>query len=184
MRRGQHAADDGSFGKSAGGAMARGVALIVAAVLLGVILLQATDGTDLDTAASDDTEDDGGSAIDEDSDSTVDLPTTDTTLPAPRDPAEVTVLVANGAGIGGLASRIGETLNGANYVTAEPTNTRAPANESVVYYTPGYESDAAAVAALLSPTPRTEALPDPPPVENVGTANVLVVAAADLAEPS
>jgi hypothetical protein len=94
------------------------------------------------------------------------------------------VLVANGAGIGGLAGRIAETLNGANYVTAEPTNTRAPANESIVFFTPGYESEAAAIAALLSPTPRVEALPDPPPVENVGTANVLVVAAADLAEPS
>ena len=184
MKRGQHAADDGSFGKSAGGAMARGIALIVAAVILGVVLLRATDGTDLDARAADDTEDDGGSAIDESPDDTVDLPTPDTTLAPPRDPAEVTVLVANGAGIGGLAGRIAETLNGANYVTAEPTNTRAPANESVIFYTPGYEADAAAIAALLSPTPRTEALPDPPPVESIGTANVLVVAAADLAEPS
>ena len=184
MKRGQHAADDGSFGKSAGGARARGIALIVAADILGVVLLRATDGTDLDTAAGDDTEDDGGSTIDEGPDSSVDLPTTDTTLAPPRDPAEVTVLVANGAGIGGLAGRIAETLNGANYVTAEPTNTRAPANESVIFYTPGYEADAAAIAALLSPVPRTEALPDPPPVESIGTANVLVVAAADLAEPS
>jgi hypothetical protein len=184
MRRGQHAADDGSFGKSAGGAMARGVALIVAAVLLGVVLLRATDGSDLDAVASDDVEDDSGDDAGDDTDSSVDLPTTDTTLPPPRDPAEVTVLVANGAGIGGLAGRIAETLNGANYVTAEPTNTRAPANESIVFFTPGYESEAAAIAALLSPTPRVEALPDPPPVENVGTANVLVVAAADLAEPS
>ena len=185
MRRGQHAADDGSFGKSAGGAMARGVALIVAAVVLGVVLLRATDGTDLDAVATDDTEDDrSDSAIDDETDSSVDLPTTDTTLAPPRDPAEVTVLVANGAGIGGLAGRIAETLNGANYVTAEPTNTRAPANESVIFYTPGYEADAAAIAALLSPVPRVEALPDPPPVESVGTANVLVVAAADLAEPS
>lgn len=185
MRRGQHAADDGSFGKSAGGAMARGVALIVAAVVLGVVLLRATDGSELDAAAIDDTENDSGSgSVDEETDSSVDLPTTDTTLAPPRDPAEVTVLVANGAGIGGLAGRIAETLNGANYVTAEPTNTRAPANESVIFYTPGYQADAAAIAALLSPVPRVEALPDPPPVESVGTANILLVAAADLAEPS
>lgn len=185
MRRGQHAADDGSFGKSAGGAMARGVALIVAAVLLGVVLLRATDGSDLDVAADDDVEDEGiGSDDGDDTDSTVDVPTTDTTLAPPRDPAEVTVLVANGAGIGGLAGRIAETLNGANYVTAEPTNTRAPANESVIFFTPGYEAEANAIAALLSPQPRVEALPDPPPVESIGTAHVLVVAAADLAEPS
>ena len=184
MRRGQHAADDGSFGKSAGGAMARGVALIVAAVILGVVLLRATDGTDLDAAAGDDIADDRADDAVDDTDSSVDLPTTDTTLAPPRDPAEVTVLVANGAGIGGLAGRIAETLNGANYVTAEPTNTRAPANESVIFFTPGYEADANAIAALLSPVPRVESLPDPPPVESVGTANVLVVAAADLAEPS
>ncbi|HYF47690.1 MAG TPA: LytR C-terminal domain-containing protein [Acidimicrobiales bacterium] len=184
MRRGQHAADDGSFGKSAGGAMARGIALIVAAVLLGVVLLRATDGDEPFTPVADDDETEVISGDeDDDTDTSVDVPTTDTTLAPPRNPAEVTVLVANGAGIGGLASRIAETLNGANYITAEPTNTRAPADESVVFYTPGYEADAAAVAALLTPTPRTEALPDPPPVESIGTANVIVVAAADLAEP-
>ena len=48
MRRGQHAADDGSFGRSAGGAMARGVALIIAAVLLGIVLLKATDSSSVE----------------------------------------------------------------------------------------------------------------------------------------
>lgn len=183
MRRGQHAADDGSFGKSAGGAMARGIALIVAAVLLGVVLLRATDGDVSQATAGDDptevADDDDGNGT---TDASVQVPTTDTTVAPAHNPAEVTVLVANGAGIGGLASRIAETLNGANYITIEPTNTRAPADESVVFFTPGYEADAAAIAALLNPVPRVEALPDPAPVESISTANVLVVAAADLAE--
>jgi hypothetical protein len=181
MRRGQHAADDGSFGKSAGGAMARGVALIVAAVLLGVVLLRATDGDQLAVSSDGGTEavDDGEATPD----TNLDVPaTSDTTVPPAHNPAEVTVLVANGAGIGGLASKIAETLNGANYITAEPTNTRAPADESMVYFTPGYEADAVAIAALLSPQPQVASLPEPPPVESLAGAHVLVVAAADLAQ--
>lgn len=180
MKRGQHAADDGSFGRSAGGAMARGIALIAIAVLLGVFLLNATDSPE--PFASVETDDD--SELDDTTDSTpVEVPdTTDTTAQAARNPAEVTTLVANGAGIDGLASRISDTLKAANYIVAEPGNTRAPAEESAVYYTPGYEADAQAIANLLNPVPKVEALPDPSPVEDMKGANVVVVAAADLAE--
>ncbi len=52
MSRGSHAANDGSFGRSASGAMVRGVALIVVAVALGIILLLATDGPDPLTPAT------------------------------------------------------------------------------------------------------------------------------------
>lgn len=182
MRRGQHAADDGSFGRSAGGAMARGVALIVAAVLLGVILLRATDSPE--PFANVDTED----AVADDGDSTVTSDPASTTpsvtATAARDPSEVTVLVANGAGIPGLASTIADQLKGANYVVAEPGNTKAPADDSAVYYTPGYEADAAAVAALLTPPPQVAPLPSPAPVDDMKSAHVLVVAAADLAAAS
>ena len=183
MRRGQHAADDGSFGRSAGGAMARGIALIVAAVLLGVILLRATDSPEpfanIDTEASDD----GGEGTTVTTDPTAPTTTPTTVTPA-HNPAEVTVLVANGAGIPGLASRISEQLNGSNYVVADPTDTKAPADESAVFFTPGYEADAAAIAALLSPPPKVAPLPDPPPVDDMESAHVLVVAAADLAAAS
>ena len=179
MRRGQHAADDGSFGRSAGGAMARGIALIVAAVLLGVILLRATDSPDFTPVGAAVTTPDGKPTTNT---TAITVPgTTATTAPVAHDPATVTVLVANGAGIDGLASKIADTLKGANYVLAQPGNTRAPADASAVYFTPGYEADAAAIAALLNPHPQTAPLPDPPPVEDMKSANVLVVAAADLA---
>lgn len=184
MRRGQHAADDGSFGRSAGGAMARGIALIVAAVLLGVILLKATDGPEpfANVETSEASPDDGGSPV-----TTVgpdQSTTTPTTAALAHDPAQVTVLVANGAGISGLAGRIGDQLKAANYVVAEPGNTKAPADTSAVFFTPGYEADAAAIAALLSPPPKVAPLPDPPPVDDLKAAHVLVVAAADLATAS
>ena len=43
MSPGRHAADDGSFGRSAGGAMLRGALLLAIAVILGVVLLNTFD---------------------------------------------------------------------------------------------------------------------------------------------
>jgi hypothetical protein len=106
------------------------------------------------------------------------------TTASTHNPAEVTVLVANGAGIPGLASKIGDQLKGANFVVAEPGNTKAPADESAVFFTPGYEADAAAIAALLTPAPKVAPLPSPAPVDDMKSAHVLVVAAADLAAAS
>lgn len=160
--------------------MARGIALIAVAVLLGVILLRATDSPE--PFASVETQD-GSNAGDTTAATDLDVPdTTDTTTPRAHNPAEVTVLVANGAGITGLASRVADSLKAQNYILAESGNTRAPADASAVYYSPGYEADAAAIAKLLSPTPKVEALPDPLPVADLKGANVLVVAAADLAQ--
>ena len=175
MRRGQHAADDGSFGRSAGGAMARGVALIVAAVLLGIVLLKATDEPAFEATGVDRT------TVPDVGHTTTTAKGSSTTVSVAHDPSKVTVLVANGAGINGLASKIGDKLKAANYVTAEPGNTKAPADESAVYFSPGYEADANAVAALLTPAPKVAALPNPAPVADLKNAKVLVVAAADLA---
>jgi hypothetical protein len=161
--------------------MARGIALIVAAVLIGVVLLNATDGPEPFPA-------DGSSATADDDDTTTttepdDQTTSSVPTAAAHNPAEVTVLVANGTGgqISGLAGRIADQLRPQNYVLAEPGNTEAAADESAVFYAEGYEADAAAIAALLSPPPTTAPLPTPPPVADMKGAHILVVAAADLA---
>jgi hypothetical protein len=163
--------------------MARGIALIVAAVLLGVILLRATDSPEPFANVDTESNGDDGEGSTVTTDPTV---TTESTAPptSAHNPAEVTVLVANGAGIQGLATTIADQLKGANFVVAEPDNTKAPADESAVYFTPGYEADAAAIAAILSPPPMVAPLPDPPPVDDMKSAHVLVVAAADLAAAS
>src|SRR2546421_591733 len=52
VRQGRHAAGDGSFGRSAGGATARGLVLLAVAVVLGIVLLNSADnprGTTLAT---------------------------------------------------------------------------------------------------------------------------------------
>ena len=156
--------------------MARGVALIIAAVLLGVVLLKATDEPAFEAVGSDRVTVPSG-----DGETTTTLKGSSTTLVAAHDPSSVTVLVANGAGIKGLASKIADKLKAANYVTAEPENTKAPADASAVFFSPGYEADANAIAALLTPAPKVAPLPNPAPVTDLKSAKVVVVAAADLA---
>jgi hypothetical protein len=179
VSRGSHAADDGSFGRSAGGAMTRGILLILVAVLLGVVLLNATEGSEPFEAAT--SSDDGGGGDRGISPSTAATESTTTTAaPVARDPAEVTVYVVNGSGVPGAAARLTETLRSENYVTTEPGNVET-VESSRIYYVAGYEADANAVATLLTPPPAVEEMPDPAPVDDLRGAQILVVMAADLA---
>lgn len=176
----KRAAEDGSFGRSAAGASARGLLLILAAVVIGVLLLRSTDAAEpFEVDAGGDG--DGGEIVapaagDDDAAEG----TTTTTAPL-RDPSQVTVLVANGTSIKGAAKAITDQLKAANYKTLTAVNTRQPVNTSMVYFRPGYEAEARAVAELLKVPPQVAPMPDPIPVANLGDALVLIVMAADLA---
>lgn len=179
MSRGQHAADDGSFGRSASGAMVRGVALIVVAVVLGVLLLQATDGPDPFPAGA------GAPGGDETTTSTTapgagNLTTTTSTPPTSIDPSTITVLVANGASIAGLAGDLTELVAAEEFEVVTPTDADEDVEESTVYFTPGFEEAANAVATVFDPVPEVAPLPDPQPVTDLAGANVVVVAGPDL----
>lgn len=182
MSRGQHATDDNSFNRSASGALVRGIILVAVAVILGIILLQATDDPiPLDTAGGDRPP----AAADATTTTTVaeeEPPAVTPTTTAPLDPSTITVLVANGAGVGGLAGDVTETVAEAEFETATPTDVTdgEEVEESVVYYAPGFEEAAMAVAAVFDPAPEVAALPDPPPVDDLAGANVVVVAGPDL----
>lgn len=175
---------EGGFARSAGGAMMRGVALIAVAVVLGIVLLQATDGPDPLTTATDttrvDEEETPATSVPDDGGD--DSPTTTEAPPVTVDPSTITVLVANGSGgVAGLAAAVTEVVAGAGYETAPPTNSRA-VDASVVYYAPGFQDAAANVAQLFDPAPEVSPLPDPSPVSDLRGANVVVVASGDLAE--
>ena len=160
--------------------MARGFGLIVVAVVLGVVLLNATDSspTFVETAGDKAT----ATTVAGEGDSTTSSSVGGATAPKAHDPAAVAILVANGSGVRGAAARVATTLKGSNYVIKEPSvNTKTPAESSVVYYTDGYEGDARAVASLLTPTPGLAAMPDAIPVADLAGANLLVVIAADIA---
>ncbi len=172
--------------------MIRGVVLIVIAVLLGVVLLNATDepfttddgttaigGDDDATDAPDDDEEPDDGAV------TTTPSTTPSTTPAAaaRPPAEVTVLVANGSGVAGAAATFSEQVGASGYVTAAPANTRGGelVEASVVFYTEGYEAEAAALAGTLSPVPAIAPLPEPAPVDDLRGAAVVLILGPDLA---
>jgi hypothetical protein len=153
--------------------------LIVAALLIGIVLLAKgfsqedglvatgvadTDRTTTTTSAT-------GGAVEE---------TTTTTAAVANPPANVSVLVANGSGVTGVAGTNAEKLQTAGYTNVETTNAPTTATTSV-YYAAGAQADARAVATALSLDQTTvKELPSPPPVELAG-ATVLVVIGSDRA---
>ncbi|HYJ00282.1 MAG TPA: LytR C-terminal domain-containing protein [Thermoleophilaceae bacterium] len=94
------------------------------------------------------------------------------------DPSQVTVAVLNGTTVPGLAATIGDTISSAGFQLGTVTNNfdqeRA---ESVVFYAPGAEREAAAVGRRLDISQR-EAI-DAESQALAGDATVVVVAGAD-----
>ncbi len=192
MTTGAHDAG-GGFGRSAGANAARGIMVIVAAVIVGILLMNRGldgNGSSDGTAAAVSGDQDATDATD---DTTVDAttPTTDDSpaagadttvagavpLPAPRDPSQVAVLVLNGAdGAQGVAGRGTDVLKSQNYITKDPKN--ADVNgPSVVLFQPGYESEAIAVATAFGVDPAAVVQPFDPatsPVADTQGANVIV----------
>ncbi len=155
---------------------ARGVALVVVAVVVGLLLLRnGLDTSEVITASK------GDSSQKTDSGNGEGDTSTTTTIPA-RDPSTVTVIVLNGTSVSGAAGKYTTAIASAGYQMLDPgdATTKIPATQ--VFYAFGFEREAAAVAASagapssLTPT----AMPTPPPGE-VGAANVVVVIGTDLA---
>lgn len=154
---------------------ARGAALVVVAVLIGLVLLRnGLDTSEVVTASKPDKS--GVTAPDNGSDAST------TTTVALRAPDTVTVIVLNGTSVGGAAGKYSTAIASAGYqmLVAGDAATKIPATQ--VFFAPGYEGEAAAVAAAAgAPATLTPAaLPTPPPGE-VGAANVVVVIGTDLA---
>lgn len=160
---------------------ARGAALVVAAVLLGLVLLRnGLDTSEVVTSSPDNGSSDGSS--DSGTDAATDSGDATTTTLGVKAPFEVTVIVLNGTSVGGAAGKYSTALASAGYQMLEPGDapTKIPATQ--VLFTAGFEREAAAVA-LAAGAPATvtpAAMPTPPPGE-VGIANVVVIIGADLA---
>jgi hypothetical protein len=160
----------------------RGLVLLAVALLIGIVLLNATDGdppgTNLSTnpatrSEPGDTPSKGSSAT------TTTVPPT-TTVPA-RAPKDVKVIVANASAVKGAAGKVNEGLKPLGYNVLAPANA-ATAPASSVYFTPGYDREAAAIAAALAfPATAVKPLPAPSPVADIKGANVVVVIGADQA---
>src|SRR5436309_10784032 len=173
----RHAATDGSFGRSATGAAARGGVLLVIAVVLGIVLLHSGSGDPYTRSLR---------ATGSVRTPVPSLPVATTVTVALRAPAEVKVLPANGTGASGAAGRTGDKLKAAGYNVLAATNTaKQPLSSSAVYFKPGLEREARVVATLLAlPDSTVQAMPTPPPVPDPKDADVVVVVGPDLAGKS
>jgi LytR cell envelope-related transcriptional attenuator len=165
----------------------RGAVLLLAAVLLGVFLLYNgfEDSPSVDAAS----QDDGSitSLPDDGSEPTVatTAPQSDTTERTAKDPAEVTVLVANGTAVSGVATQFSSKLAAEGYVTAEPsTGDKDDYATTTVYYNPDSQPEANAIAAALGvAAENVQPMPNPVPTRDADLrgATVLVLVGSDLA---
>ena len=185
MAVGAHEAG-GGFGKSAGANAGRGIAVVVLAVIVGALLM--TKGLDSNdavaplgssdvtttTIAADDSAVGAVTTVDGEDD-----PGTSETTAAPagpRAPADVLVLVLNGASLNGVAGRGTTLLADLGYATATPDNAKSPA-KSVILYTEGFEAEAQAVAAAFGIPAETTVFafdPKDSPIEDTQGANIIV----------
>jgi hypothetical protein len=168
----RHAATDGAFGRSAGGAAARGAGLLLVAVVLGVVLLRAGGGNPYGRSVS---------TASPPSPLTSTRPPTATTVTVPlRSPADVKIIPANGTSTAGAGTATGNKLRAAGYNILGATNTTKPATASNVFYTAGFEREARVVAQLVGyPDSAVQPMPNPPPVADLRDANLVVVIGPD-----
>jgi hypothetical protein len=177
VRRGRHAADDGSFGRSAGTALGRGVVLVAVAVLLGLFLLNRVD-----SPAEDEQVRVGDDDRAEEATTTTTAPRPTTTTTPLRAPKDVKVLSANGTSVKGAAGRVKDKLLAGGYNVLAATDTTSPAQGSSVLYAAGFQREAAVVAQVLGlPVGSVQAMPATAPVADLKGAHVLVVVGPDLA---
>jgi hypothetical protein len=173
MRRGAHAADDSSFNRSAAIHTGRAAVLLIVAFLIGVGLLHSADKSTVVIGTT-------GTTAPKTTTTTASQASTTTTA-APRDPRTVKVLAANGTSTNGIGDKLRRKLLAANYdaLAAVTATTKVPT--TTIYYTPGFESDAQAVAVAIGvPASSVQPLPAKAPVPQLGSANVVVVAGQDV----
>jgi hypothetical protein len=100
--------------------------------------------------------------------------------PAP----EVTVIVVNGnTGVNGAAGRLSDQVQPFGYVQVDPTNATDAVGQvttSLIYHEAGYAAEANKLAGELGwPIESVQPMPEPPPVESLEGANLLVLLGTD-----
>ncbi len=153
--------------------LGRGLVLLAIAIVLGVLLVWAGHRPVVPVAAT------SGTTTAPSSTTTTEPTTTTTTSPH----SSVHVTVANGTSAPTAATDYGKALATKGWVVSPPMDTTSPVTSAtVVYYAPGQQANAAAVASELglkssAVQPVNSSIPVTPPS---GT-QVLVVLGPDLA---
>jgi len=163
---------------AASGAGARGIILLAAAVVVGIVLL---DQYETGPAPfSQQVETDSSTTSSTRRDGTVPVVPSPTTKP-PRPANEVKVVAANGTTTSGLGGRTTTLLTGLGYNALTPTDATRLIEQTQVQYKPDFEAEARAIALLLQlPGSSVRVMEDNPPVPDTRDADVLVIIGADL----
>jgi hypothetical protein len=154
-----------------------GIALIVGAVLIGLLVLVKGYDSEGGVVASD--------AKSSSASTTTTIPAgeaapTTTTTVAAVVPGNVVVKVANASGGSGVASKTQTTLQGKGYTQISISNAPSIVTKTQVLYAEGAKADAEAVAVALGLAATVaQPMPSPPPLA-LGGATVLVLAGPDL----
>lgn len=159
------------------------LSIIVAAVavILGFLILRdINDDGDASGGGGGGTENTTQTTFPGGADVTTSVPSETTAVPALK---PYTVLVANAASVQGAAAAMTTALQGAGVTTLPGTNSTLAGAQTVttIYYNPGFEAEAAALAAIMGVTTPPEPMPAPPPVADLSTANILVQLGTDKA---
>jgi hypothetical protein len=185
---GSHAADDGSFPRSAGIQAGRAAILIAVAVLIGVLLLHRTPGSggvvpvQVEGTSTTSPLDQITTTVKPGTGTATTRPTATTNTSTVRAPQDIKALVANGTATPGLAGKVSNVVHAKGYNTLASTNSTQKPAASIIYFQPSYSADAAALAGKLNlPASAVLAMPQPPPVANLNGANILIVVGPDLA---
>jgi hypothetical protein len=134
-----------------------GLIMVVIALVLGVILLVKGGAVGFD---KDETSVDIGSGTQGENEQTT---TTTAAPPSTVAPASVKVVAANGSGTSGLAKKTTEAVGASGYTNTVATDASADATASAVYFAPGFEENAKAIAASLGlPASSVQAMPASP----------------------
>jgi hypothetical protein len=160
---------------------ARGAALVVVAVLIGLFLLR--HGLDTSTTVAPSTATGGTTTGGTTTGGTTTGGTTNTTAAtSARPPAQVPTIVLNGSGVKGAAKKYSDALAAATYHLTNPTGGNATANvlATQVLYAAGFQKEAAAVATAIG-APQTAVAPLGTTLPgNTSGASVVVVLGPDL----
>jgi hypothetical protein len=171
-------------GRASGSSLARGVALIVLGVVVGVVVLHSLGSSSPPAASTSQVSAPAPSAPPAPSTAPTTAParTTTTTASPLRPPSQVLTQVANGTSVSGLAGRITSALQQAGYNVLSPADATSQVSSSAVYYTPGYAREAAAVASFLGlPSSVVQPYSSSVPISSTRGAEVIVIAGNDLA---
>ena len=159
-------------------AMARGVAVVIVAVIAGFVLYKATIADSSGDVASVSTSATTIPAIDPNA-----TPATVVAATPERAPAEVKVVAVNAAAVNGVAGKATTLLVSLGYNPLTPTTSATQFDSSRIYYQPGFDREALSLAATLGLLPeQVEAMPATPPIEVavLQDAGLLLVVAPDL----